>query len=288
MNQEYKMKISKTDIINIYHNEYVNGVSALKLEEKYKLSKGYLYRWFKKLNLPLRHNSINSKRYKFDETYFKKIDTQDKAYWLGFIYADGFITSKKKHGNRSLGISLSIKDKEHLEKLNQCLNSNTPVNTYIEKSGFGEGNEYCRVIYVSKELTDDLISHGVYENKTDIITSPTTIPYKFIKDFIRGYFDGDGSVWKQDKYSQVSIGIVGTDDLLNFIMQYLLDNKIIFRKYPLNKRKHGQTVSNFKFGGNNNSFRFLNHIYGDSNIYLNRKYNIYLELKKHINSHPIQ
>jgi len=288
MNQEYKMKISKETIIDIYYNEYINGTSALKLEEKYELSKGYLYRWFNKLDLPLRDNSVNSKQYSFNENYFENIDTEDKAYWLGFVYADGFITSKRKHDNRSLGISLGIKDESHLQKLNYCLNSNTPVNKYIETAGFGIGNKYCRVIYVSKKLTNDLIKHGVYENKTDIITSPNTIPYKYIKDFIRGYFDGDGSIWKQDSNTQVNIGFVGTNDLLQFIMKYLLDNNAILREYPLNKRKSEQIVSNFKFGGNYNSFRFLDFIYKDSNIYLNRKYHIYLELKEHIDSHPIQ
>lgn len=286
MNQEYKMKISKNEIYDIYYNEYSKGISALELEKKYNLSKGYLYRWFNKLDLPLRSNSINSRKYTFNQDYFERIDSEDKAYWLGFIYADGFITPKRKHSNRGLGISLSIKDKEHLQKLNMCLNSNTPVNEYIERSGFAKDSKYCRVIYISEKLASDLINNGVYENKTDIINAPSTIPYEFIKDFIRGYFDGDGSVWQQ-KDAQTSISFVGTDDLLHFIMKYLIDNKVILREYPLNKRKEGQIVSDFKFGGNRNSFRFLDFIYNKANVYLDRKYHIYLELKEYINSHPM-
>lgn len=175
---------------------------------------------------------------------------------MGFIYADGYITFKRKHSNRSLGIALNIQDVEHLQKLNKCLDSNVSIKTYIETSGFAKGSKYCRVLYTGKETTDDLIKCGVYEQKTNILTYPKNIPYNLVKHFIRGYFDGDGSVWKQDKYSQVNISFVGTDGLLNYIMDYLLDNKAILRKYPLNKRKDNQIVSNFKFGGNFNSFRF--------------------------------
>lgn len=61
-NQEYKMKISKDKIYEIYTNYYLKGVSAYKLEKQFNLGTGYLYRWFNKLNLPLRDNSINSKK----------------------------------------------------------------------------------------------------------------------------------------------------------------------------------------------------------------------------------
>jgi DNA-binding transcriptional regulator WhiA len=196
--------------------------------------------------------------------------------------------SKRQYGNRCLGISLNIKDKNHLQKLNCCLDSNVSIKEYKETIGFAKGNKYCRVIYTSEKLTNDLINNGVYEKKTNIIAPPNLKSDNLIREFIRGYFDGDGSIWKQDNKTQVNISFVGTDNLLQFIMQYLLDNNAIIRKYSLNKRKPQQIVSNFKFGGNCNSFRFLDFIYKDANMYLDRKYQMYLELKEYINSHPIQ
>lgn len=280
-------KLSDKEIIRIYHDEYLKGVSAYQLEEKYNLYKSYLYRCFKRLELPLRSNAINSKKYIFDERYFEEIDSANKAYWLGFIYADGYILSKRKQSNRVLGISLNIKDKKHLEKFNDCLRSNVEIKTYVESSGFGKGSQYCRVLYASQKLTDDLMKHGVYEHKSCILSKPD-IPEEYIKDFIRGYFDGDGSIWKQDKGTQFNISIVGTDELLIFIQNHLLEIGIISRHYPLNKRKENQVVSNFKFGGNNLTYNFLHYLYEDSEIYLDRKMELYLELKNKINSHPIQ
>ena len=281
------IKLSDEEIIRIYNDEYLKGIPAYKLEEKYNLYKSYLYRCFKKLNLSLRSNAINSKKYTFNEEYFEEIDSANKAYWLGFIYADGYISSKRNQSNRVLGISLNIKDKKHLEKFNNCLESDVEIKTYIESSGFGKGNQYCRVLYTSQKLTNDLIKYGVYEKKSNILSSPN-IPEKYIKDFIRGYFDGDGSIWKQDNATQFNIGIVGTDKLLIFIQNNLLENNIISRHYPLNKRRKNQVVSNFKFGGNNLVYKFLQYLYENSEMYLDRKMELYLELKEKINSHPIQ
>ena len=105
-----------------------------------------------------------------------------------------------------------------------------------------------------------------------------------IRHFIRGYFDGDGSVWsclnKNQNIPTYSVSFLGTDELLLFIMDYLLNNNLINRRYKLNKRKDGQIVSEFKFGGNQLVYRVLSHLYNNSNIYLDRKYEKYLELKQ--------
>lgn len=281
------IRLLDKEIIRIYNDEYLKGIPAYRLEEKYNLYKGCLYKCFKKLNLPLRSNAINSKKYTFNERYFEEIDSANKAYWLGFIYADGYISSKRNQSNRVLGIALSIKDKKHLDKFNNCLESNVKIKSYIESNGFGKGNEYCRIVYTSQKLTDDLIKHGVYEHKSCILSNPN-ISEKYIKDFIRGYFDGDGSIWKQDNATQFNISIVGTNELLMFIQNYLLKNGIISRYYPLNKRRKNQIVSNFKFGGNNLAYKFLQYLYENSEMYLDRKMKLYLELKEKINSHPIQ
>ena len=73
-------KLTDDKIKDIYYNEYLKDVAAYILEEKYELYKGYLYRHFNRLGLPLRSNSINSKKHTFNENYFEVIDSEDKAY----------------------------------------------------------------------------------------------------------------------------------------------------------------------------------------------------------------
>ena len=286
MNQEYKMKIPKEKIFEIYNNEYLNGISSRQLGFKYGVTESYFSRWFRKLGLKTFQNDVQSKKYKCNENYFENIDTEDKAYWLGFMYADGYIQNKREDGNRKFGLSLSQKDIEHLNKFNKYLESNYLIKEYkVGKSGYVEGTPYCRLLITSKKMTDDLINKGCVEHKTNIIKFPTSqqVPKELIRHFIRGYFDGDGSIYftKCDKnIEQYSIDFLGTDDFLLGVMDDLIEQNIINKKYKLEKRKEGQIVSRFRFGGNGAALRFCHYIYDNSTVYLDRKFEKYQELLK--------
>lgn len=270
----------------MYYDEYLKGIPVIQLANKYNLTKPLVYYYFKKFGFKLRSNKINSRKYFFNEDYFETIDTSDKAYWLGFIYADGYITEKRKYASALLGISLSTKDEDHLIKFNNSINGNIEIKRYKTSSGYKKGSEYSRLICSSEKLANDLIKQGVLPHKSNII-KPPNISSKFYADFIRGYYDGDGSMWTSK--NQTSIEFLGTRDMLNFIQDVLITNKVIYRRYPLCKRRQGQVVLNFKFGGNLQSFRFFNFIYYDKTcLSLTRKYKKYQEFLKHYNlCHPI-
>ena len=249
--QKYKMTISEEKIIEIYNNEYLLGVSTVKLGEKYNVCPSYFSRWFHKLGLKMRSNKENSRKYEINHSYFETIDTEEKAYWLGFIYADGYVYVNKSQ--KGMGIAISVTDYNHLVKFNNDIKSSYPIKTYMQSDGFGKNTEYCRTLITSEKIYDNLITHGVLEHKTNIL-KPPNLDKNLIRHFIRGYFDGDGSVWcclnKKQNIPTYSISFLGTDDLLLFIMNYLVDNNLINRTYKLNKRKEFQVVSNVKFGGN--------------------------------------
>ena len=284
MDQEYKMKISKEKLFEIYNNEYLKGISSRQLGFKYGVGESYFSKWFRKLGLKTFKNDVQSKKYNCNENYFELIDTEDKAYWLGFLYADGYIQNKTNNGNRKLGISLSKKDIEHLNKFNKCIESNYKIKEYkVGKSGYVEGSPYCRLLITSKKMTDDLIDKGCVEHKTNIIKFPTKeqVPKELIRHFIRGYFDGDGSIYyiKGCKtIEQYSIDFLGTDDFLIGIMNTLINEGIINRKYKFEKRREGQIVSRFRFGGNGAVLRFCHYIYDNTTIYLDRKFDRYQKL----------
>ena len=115
-NQEHKMTIPKDKIIEIYNNEYLHGISTVKLGKKYNVSPAYFCRWFNKLGLPIRSNKENSRKYYINHNYFEIINTEEKAYWLGFIYADGYVQSNRN--TKNIGITLSNIDYNHLIKFN--------------------------------------------------------------------------------------------------------------------------------------------------------------------------
>src|SRR5690606_32070216 len=121
------------------------------------------------------------------------INTPDKAYWLGFFAADGYITSN----NLKMGFLLNRGDKKHLEKLQKALESNYPlsVRTFYASILGGDIKQYSNVsLHInSKKLVNDIIYLGFTSNKTKDLKYPK-INMALDRHFIRGYLDGDGSI----------------------------------------------------------------------------------------------
>ena len=122
--------------------------------------------------------SYHSRKYFLNED-FLSLWTQEMAYVLGFWYADGHM----RHA-RSYRIIFSSKDKDHLISIRNSFTSNSPV--------VDDRNSYSLVI-CSKKLYFELSRLGGTSHKSASITFPK-LPEQFLTDFIRGYFDGDGSV----------------------------------------------------------------------------------------------
>ncbi len=126
-------------------------------------------------------------RKSYDTTYFKKIDTHEKAYWLGFIYADGNVHKKT--------LQISIVDKGHLDKFKSHIKSEHAmiIDNNRNKHGYVSSNRFA---ITRQELVDDLAKLGVTERKSLTLTFPTEemVPYQYINSFMLGFFDGDGSV----------------------------------------------------------------------------------------------
>lgn len=248
------------------------------MAKKYGKYSTFFYKAFESLGLQRRDDREKSIQYHCNSNYFESIDDEHKAYWLGFLYADGFITSASKQGNRKVGLSLEKKDVYHIYKFKEDVEAEHPVHMYISNSGYSDCCEYGRIIITDPKLAQGLINAGCVEQKTDILRFPekNILPKELQHHFIRGYFDGDGSIYYSNGTHHVSI--CGTDDILYGIQSVLLNNNIIKREYKFDKRKPGQIVSNFRFGGNNLVKSFCDFIYDKSTISLDRKYDIYLSL----------
>lgn len=217
--------------------------------------------------------------YCYDKNYFNDITTSNQAYWLGFIYADGYITSNKKETKYSLGIELQKSDNTHLQKFNRCINGNIPVIYRHRKSHKCENHiiketDVCMIRLHCSKLVKDLISHGVTKNKSFTKQAPVGLPKCLLSDFIRGYFDGNGCISysfnqkAQKKYLKVHI-TTGSKDFANWLSNILYD--IGFYNYVICDRKTFKIFINSKY-----IYSFLNYIYENSKIFLDRKYKQYL------------
>lgn len=186
--------------------------------------------------------------------YFDVIDTEEKAYWLGFIMADGC-----NNENRILRVTLNNRDRKHLEKLRKSLKSNAPIKM--------ERGNMCTLTVSSKILMQGLSKHGVIPNKTFATRMPD-IPKHLVRHFIRGIFDGDGCITLSKDLKRAAVDIAGTKELLEQIQAVLIE------ELCLTKTKIIQTKSIFvlRYGGVNQPKKIGEWLYKNATIWLDRKH----------------
>lgn len=263
-------KEQKQNLINLAIDEYLNTQEELrsltKLGEKYGIKRQTISKHLKQLG----YTVINyQNRSRLNEHVFDIIDTEEKAYWLGFLYADGNISSK---GNR-LEVRLSINDLEHLEKFRKFLSLSTEIRT-----GICNGHGFCHLSVRNKHLWNALYNLGCVPVKSLILTFPKKSFFKNVKlalDFIRGYIDGDGCLcyYKTNKgLIRTELKLVGTEKFLTTI------NNIFYNKgYIRNKSCKNWENKSYELGFSDVPSRKIARIlYEHATIYLQRKYEKYL------------
>lgn len=194
---------------------------------------------------------------------FNKIDTEEKAYWLGFLYADGSVGSKED----KIELGLAEKDLGHIEKFKAFMGISNKIS-------YRESTKSYRISFRSKNCKADLIDKGCIPKKSLILKFPTEeqVPDNLIKHFIRGYFDGDG--WFTNTPECFQVGIIGTED---FIKGFLAKIEDINKSNKIFTVHRDDGAKRYVFGAYQDVLTFLNWIYKDANIYLNRKYEHYID-----------
>jgi hypothetical protein len=127
-----------------------------------------------------------------DEHYFDEIDTPNKAYILGFLYADGY----NNEVNHTIVLTLHEKDKDILEKIRKELKCEKPLYhiSSVNKHD-GKPRELESLILASKHMSETIKKWGLVPNKTFTLEFPKFLSDNLVCHFIRGYFDGDGCAW---------------------------------------------------------------------------------------------
>lgn len=207
-------------------------------------------------------------KYTYNQDFFKEIDTEEKAYWLGFIYADGYVISNEDKRNYELGIELQNGDMNHLKKFNKSLNGNIEVKTRDKVCNLnGKTYKMCQIRIYSKKIVKDLEQYGIVQNKTKVLNKIPNIRKELVHHFIRGYFDGDGCVCFDKQHNHPKADFTcGSLEFLEDIKKYLRENNIGSYTY---QEKSG-TYRLF-IRGMNNFDNFFNLIYKDQTICLERK-----------------
>ena len=222
--------------------------------------------------------------YYYNEKYFEVIDNEHKAYWLGFLYADGYVEPiyrKDKIKAFRIEIGLCAEDKSHLEKLIKDIDSNVKISERNQRVGEKE-YKTCRVRINNTKMCRDLINLGCTTRKSLTLSFPNTsiVPNEFVKDFIRGYFDGDGCISYSERnyidkrnnkeYTQKNIvsSFIGTKDFLTKLIDVLLEYNIGF---SFNKTANCGNACEIRLTKHSGLLNLYHYIYDDATIFLDRK-----------------
>lgn len=213
------------------------------------------------LNLNNIDSSINIGNIKhfFDETFFNVIDNEKKAYWLGFIIADGCIYRGSDKWSYRLHINLSIKDLNHLEKFLNDLSADYTIEESISKEHNKiKSTKIATVKINSTRLCKDLLSLGISTNKSMNEIFPN-IPDHLYRHFIRGYFDGDGSIYnsRRSKLEWHFSIVSGLKFLTDLSSKLPVENNIYFK----HKSNTGNILYNLVINKGSNISLLYNYFY---------------------------
>lgn len=214
--------------------------------------------------------------------FFEVIDTPEKAYWLGFLYADGYISKSNE-----IRINLKKEDEQHLIKFCKAIQA---TKTTIKYSTKKEKDKIYYQAYIGirdLKMVNDLADKGCINNKSLIITFPINkVPDFLYSHFIRGYMDGDGSIHYtkcgKAKTPNYRLSFIGTKDMLDNIKHILNKDNL-----SLEDRK---THYSLQINGNKQLEQIFEYIYKNSydDIELTRKRQIYNDfLLQRLGGEPI-
>lgn len=214
--------------------------------------------------------------------FFDNIDNEEKAYWLGFIYADGYIICNKSSGIYRLGIELAAKDHKHLKKLADIFGREIKYKTRF--TNFLKSYEQANLIINNKIIYNSVVNLGITNLKTTDNGASVLekIPEELFRHFVRGLFDGDGSISERgDNSYQFSI-CGGSQEFLANIQSIIID-QISLNKTKIAKNSIGESYY-IVYSGRRQLQKIFHWFYDDSILYLERKKNIFNQLVKDWNN----
>ena len=273
-----KSRIITNEEKNLILTMYNNGDTYMSIREALHCKECVVTNFIKENGLPKRkRNSIKgseklktNKIYTYNESYFEEINTSEKAYWLGFLYADGYVTTRNFNNGSTKGgvleFTLKHEDGYMLNNFLKHINGNQIIKERIINLN-NKQFKADRLSINGIDFVNDLISHGCVQTKSLILDYPIGVPLELQSHFVRGYFDGDGCVAFYPKCKSFSYQIMGTPEVLQYIKNCL---GIEFKDVRIFKSK--SKAYQINISGKKKIEIFHNYIYKNKTIFLERKY----------------
>ncbi len=207
-----------------------------------------------------------------DHSFFDSVDNEVKAYWLGFLAADGCIAN-----SHTITVGLAAYDHDHLLRFKAALGSSHLIRTYMRGTyagSFENSGPTSRIQLPSKQLTSSLIAHGVLRRKSDCLDWPENLAPDLLRHYLRGYFDGDGwftsSMHHACKRPQFFWRMNGTESFCLGAQAYLM-KAVGARRTKLRLEHRCEGTYLLSYGGNRQVKRIYGLMYEGATVWLPRK-----------------
>lgn len=281
----------------LYTFHWQDNLKHSEIAEKIGVPRSTVTKWFYRFSIPTqsctRFTNLNLKKHRewlrehkkpklkrefpwhFNKNFFETW-SNEMAYVLGFLIADGYVFTNPR-GSNYFGFTST--DKEIIEKIRVILESNHKIGIRKSKNS----NRKTRYVLQigSKKIVKKLKEFGIVQNKSLIIEFPKNIPNKFLRHFVRGYFDGDGGVylkqhWRKDRNK---LNWVFQTYFVAGNKQYLEGLHVALKEYTergfISQKQRGYALVFSRRDG----FSLFRTMYQgvSKEMFLERKYNIFLK-----------
>lgn len=263
-NQQIRVSQEKIDQII---SEYNSGVSSEIIALKLGINGSTVCRILKRNGINIRPGTQNKRKYKINEDFFEAIDTEERAYFLGLMYADGSL-SKRASG---ISITLEQKDIHILETFSNIIYGFIKL---VESSNIlidGTEAKYNTLSFYSQKIHNDLKRWGCTPKKSFTITFPKNLSLDMYPHFIRGFFDGDGSICIE-KCGKIVVDFTSSQPFLEGLSNFIEENLgIKINQFYQRHKDRDTNTRNFQIGRREDIIRLMEYLYNDATVYLHRK-----------------
>lgn len=220
---------------------------------------------------------IDRIKYHCDDYYFDTIDTPDKAYIIGLLWSDGCNNYQKG----VIQLQLQERDKHILESINELTkNERRLVFSRLNDINPNWQNTYSLVLH-SQHMSRILNDYGMVPRKSLVLEFPDWLDEKLYSDFLRGFVDGDGSIYFNSNKNQYRVSLIGTKMFLDKVYEICCGLNVKTSFY--HRDIHNEVTYVLNTTNNPDTITLLQWLYKDSNLKLERKYNKYQQILEHYN-----
>lgn len=242
---------------------YSDGVSSVALGMRYGVSSAAIRGLLARRGVETRGRSAAARRHTCDHSFFNSIDSEDKAYWLGFLAADGYVGR-----TREVVVVLKEGDRDHLDAFKGHLRVSHPIITAASPSVKARSQRACRITITSPEIACAIAAHGIVGCKSFTMPWPT-LHADLVRHYARGYIDGDGGFCRTAT-GRFQFYAVGNGPFLAGMQAWLMQ-ACGLNKTRLDQRHKDSPIYTLRYSGERQLACIAMELYSDAHIYLPRK-----------------